>query len=214
MKSLFEEIFKIRRKARSWLGPILIYILILIAFPLTLDVTKNFSETYYSLVSISSMIVVLMSIENIFLEDFEDGFLEQFFIKNDFIERKLFIKLFAHWIMIGIPISLIGSFFCFVATDSLIFSLKILPCLLIANYIFINIFSFGSALSLNKGSILGTLISMPLVLPILIVLGKTISAILFNINFVSFITLNFGILLIILVLVPYLIKLILKVHIE
>ena len=43
---------------------------------------------------------------------------------------------------------------------------------MITTYIFLNVFSFGNALSLTKGSILGILITMPLVLPLLVVLRE------------------------------------------
>jgi ABC-type transport system involved in cytochrome c biogenesis permease component len=72
----------------------------------------------------------------------------------------------------------------------------------------------GNALSLNKGSVLGALITMPLALPVLIVLGKSLTAIQIGINFISFILLLLGCLSIIMVTVPLVVSYIIKAHLE
>ena len=37
----FSEAFKLQHKLRSWLGPLLIMILVLVAFPLSIDTEKD-----------------------------------------------------------------------------------------------------------------------------------------------------------------------------
>ena len=90
----------------------------------------------------------------------------------------------------------------------------ILPLSLISSYIFLNLFVLGNALSLNKGSVLGALITMPLALPVLIVLGKSLTAIQLDINFISFILLLLGCLSIIMVAIPLVVSYIIKAHLE
>ena len=95
-----------------------------------------------------------------------------------------------------------------------VLSLMIFPLSIISSYIFLNLFVLGNALSLNKGSVLGALVTIPLALPVLIVLGKSIVAIQFNINYSGFIFLLLGCLSIIIVAVPLVVSYIIKAHLE
>jgi ABC-type transport system involved in cytochrome c biogenesis permease component len=85
---------------------------------------------------------------------------------------------------------------------------------MISSYIFLNLFVLGNALSLNKGSLLGALVTMPLALPVLIVLGKSLISIQLGINFLEFILLLLGCLSIIIIVVPIIVSYIIKAHLE
>ena len=77
-----------------------------------------------------------------------------------------------------------------------------------------NVFSFGNALSLTKGSVLGTLVTLPLLLPLLIILGKVVIAINFDLNYSGFLFLLLGILSIIIVIIPMITSYIIRAHLE
>jgi heme exporter protein B len=156
----------------------------------------------------------MLSTEDIFLEDFNDGSLEQFAISNISLPYIIAVKIFIYWLLIGVPISIIGSLFCLGLTNSANLAINILPILLITSYIFINVFSFGNALSLNKGSALGTLVTLPLLLPLMIVLGKTVISINLNLNYLGFVALLLGILSTIILLIPLIISYIIRAHLE
>jgi len=157
---------------------------------------------------------MMLATEDIFLEDYEDGTLELFFISEKSLSQWVFLKIFMHWLFIGVPISLLGAFFNIGANNDLASSLMLFPALLIATYIFLILFCFGNSLSLTKGSVLGTLITLPLTLPILVVLGKLNTAIIFNISYFEFLILLFGILSIIIFAFPAIISRIIKTHLE
>ena len=157
---------------------------------------------------------MMLATEDIFLEDYEDGSLELLLISNKSLSQWVFIKIFIHWLFIGVPISLLGAFFNIGANNDLNSSLMLLPALGISTYIFLILFCFGNSLSLTKGSVLGTLITLPLTLPILVILGKLTSAIIFNINYFEFLILLFGILSIIIFAFPAIISRIIKTHLE
>ena len=193
MKLINFEFLKLRKKSRGWLGPILVFILIMTAFPLTVEIlNSNLEQAFFSVLWIATLLVMMLATEGIFLEDYNDGTLEQMAIKYDSLALLVAIKIFVYWSLIGIPISLIGALYAFGITGSIESALQILPVLIITTYIFLNIFSFGNALSLTKGSILGTLITMPLVLPLLVVLGKVVIAINLGISFLGFLFLLFA----------------------
>jgi heme exporter protein B len=215
MKLINFEFLKLRKKSRGWLGPILVFILIMTAFPLTVEIlNKNLEQAFFSILWIATLLVMMLATEDIFLEDYNDGSLEQMAIKYDSLSGLVATKIFVYWVLIGIPISLIGAIYGFGITRSSESALQILPILLITTYIFLNVFSFGNALSLTKGSILGTLITMPLVLPLLVVLGKVVIAINLGISFLGFLFLLLGILSIIILILPMVISFVIKAHLE
>lgn len=200
---------------RSWLGPILLFILIMVSYPLTIEfLEKDLEKGFYSLLWISILLSMMFSTEDIFLEDYNDGSLEQIIISSTSFPFMVAKKILIYWLMIGIPISILSFLFSLGITQNLTISLFILPMALISSYIFLNLFVFGTALSLNKGSVLGALITMPLALPVLIVLGKSIIAIQFGINYLEFLLLLLGCLSIIITVVPFIVSYVIKTHLE
>ena len=209
------EFLNLLKKSRGWLGPILVFILIMIAYPLTVELTDiELGQTFFSILWIATLLVMMLATEDIFLEDFNDGSLEQYVISQNNLSFVIGSKIFIYWLVIGLPISLLGSIFCFGITNQSNFGFQIFPVLLISTYIFMNVFSFGNALSLTKGSILGTLVTLPLLLPLLIILGKVVIAINFDLNYSGFLFLLLGILSIIIVIIPMITSYIIRAHLE
>ena len=215
MKLLKFELLKLRKKSRGWLGPILVFVLIMTAFPLTVEMlSKDIVQSFLSVLWIATLLVMMLATEDIFLEDFNDGTLEQMAIKHNSLSGVITIKIFVYWLLIGLPISLLGALYGFGITSSADLAIQLIPILMITTYIFLNVFSFGNALSLTKGSILGILITMPLVLPLLVVLGKVVIAINLGMNFLGFLFLLLGILSIIIFVLPIIISFVIKAHLE
>lgn len=214
--SLFAiEFFKLRKKLRAWLGPILIFILIITSFPLTVELSSEaLNDVFYSVLWIASLLTLMISIESIFLEDYEDGFLEYYCVSDNSLFSIIFIKILMYWLLIGIPISLLGTFFSISMSENLNSFNVALPSLLISSYIFINLFALGNSLSLNKGSVLGALITMPLLFPILILLGKIVLNANFGFEISSLLLLMLGVLLLIIIIIPFIISFIIKTHLE
>ena len=215
MTTYYLEYLKLKKKLRSWLGPIIVFILIMVAYPLTVEfLEKDLEKGFYSLLWISILLSMMFSTEDIFLEDFNDGTLEQIIISTSSFPFMIAKKIFIYWIMIGLPISALSFLFSLGITKDLNLSLFVIFLAMISSYIFLNLFVFGSALSLNKGSVLGALITMPLALPVLIVLGKSIIALQFGINYLELLLLLLGCLSIIISTVPFIVSYVIKAHLE
>ena len=209
------EFLKLRKKTRSWLGPILVFWLIMLAYPLTVEFLQDKLEIgFFSVLWIAILISMMLATEDIFTEDFNDGSLEQTLIKNLSFSISIVTKIFTYWLLIGLPISILSFIFSLGTTEDFSLSLSIFPLAIISSYIFLNLFVLGNALSLNKGSVLGALVTMPLALPVLIVLGKGLIAIQLDINFLSFIFLLLGSLSIIIVVIPVVVSYVIKAHLE
>ena len=209
------ELLKLRKKTRSWLGPILVFWLIMLAYPLTVEFLQDKLEIgFFSVLWIAILISMMLATEDIFTEDFNDGSLEQTLIKNLSFSISIVTKIFTYWLLIGLPISILSFIFSLGTTEDFSLSLSVFPLAIISSYIFLNLFVLGNALSLNKGSVLGALVTMPLALPVLIVLGKGLIAIQLDINFLSFIFLLLGSLSIIIVVIPVVVSYVIKAHLE
>ena len=215
MNELKLEYLKLKKKTRSWLGPILVFWLIMLAFPLTVEFMQDKLEIgFFSVLWIAILISMMLATEDIFIEDYNDGSLEQTIIKNNSFQFLISIRIVVYWLMIGVPISILSFIFSLGTSEDLLLSISVIPLSIISSYIFLNLFALGSALSLNKGSLLGALITMPLALPVLIVLGKSIIAFQLGINYLEFILLLLGCLSIIIIVVPIIVSFIIKAHLE
>ena len=215
MKTLKLEYLKLKKKTRSWLGPILVFWLIMIAYPLTVEFLQDKLEIgFFSVLWIAILISMMLATEDIFIEDHNDGTLEHIIIKNSSFQFLISMRIVMYWLMIGIPVSVLSFIFTLGTSEDLVLSLSIIPLSMTSSYIFLNLFVLGNALSLNKGSLLGALVTMPLALPVLIVLGKSLISIQLGINFLEFILLLLGCLSIIIIVVPIIVSYIIKAHLE
>ncbi len=215
LRLIKSESFKLSNKLKAWLGPLLIMVLVLIAFPLSIDISQyDLDKFYFSIIVVSLLMTSFVATEGMFEEDFEDGSLEQeFLIEKDFFKLVL-SKIFVYVCLIGIPIAFIGALFSFangVAIGSLA---KVFLLLSLSNLLLFNLFAFGNALSINKGAMLGVLSSLPLALPVIILLGRAIRSIQYGDGFLIILTLMVGIGLIMSAIMPLIISAALKTHID
>ena len=211
---LLIEGFKLYKRSRTWVGPVLVFLLIIISFPLTLDINSdNPPQIYLSFIWISTLLVTMLGTELIFSEDFEDGTLEQYAVNSKLIEI-VFYKILVHWALIGIPLAFVAFLFILSLNISIHISSIALLCLVISNLIFINFFSLGNALSLKKGSILGLLITIPFLIPVLIILGKITTSTLLGLSLVGHLSLLVGVMILVASFIPFIISFILRTHLE
>ena len=212
---LTHEAFKLRHRLRAWLGPLLIMVLVLIAFPLSIDVSQyDLNKFYFSIIVVSLLVISFLATESIFSEDYEDGSLEQIYLEVKDFYKVVLTKISIYIFFIGIPMSLIGSLFSFangVAADE---TPKIFVILTFSTLILFNIFSFGSALSINKGAMLGVLVSLPLALPVIVLLGRAIRTVQYGEGFIEVLSLLAGVGLILAAVMPIIISATLKTHLE
>jgi heme exporter protein B len=209
------ESFKLSKKLKSWLGPLLIMILVLIAFPLSIDISQyDLDKFYFSIIVVSLLMTSFVATEGMFEEDFEDGTLEQeFLIEKDFY-RLILSKILVYVCLIGIPMAFIGALFSFANGVAISSFAKVFLLLILSNLLLFNLFAFGNALSINKGAMLGVLSSLPLALPVIILLGRAIRSIQYGDGFFSIAVLMIGIGLIISAIMPLIVSAALKTHID
>ena len=215
LKLLTTESYKLRKKLRSWLGPLLIMLLVLIAFPLSIDISQfDLNKFYFSIIVVSLLMTSFVATEGMFEEDYEDGSLEQeFLVEKDFYKVVL-SKIMVFVCMIGIPIAFIGSIFSFANGVAVEEFPKVFLLLTLSNLLLFNLFAFGNALSINKGAMLGVLSTLPLTLPVIILLGRAVRTIQFGEGFFEILMLMLGISLLVTAIMPLIISAALKTHLD
>ena len=209
------ESFKLSKKLKSWLGPLLVMVLVLIAFPLSIDISQyDLDKFYFSIIVVSLLMTAFVATEGMFEEDFEDGSLEQEFLKEKDFYKLVISKIFVYVCLIGIPIAFIGALFSFANGVAVASFGKVFLLLILSNLLLFNLFAFGNALSINKGAMLGVLSSLPLALPVIILLGRAIRSIQYEDGFFAVTTLMVGLGLMVSAIMPLIISAALKTHID
>ena len=142
MNELKLEYLKLKKKTRSWLGPILVFWLIMLAFPLTVEFMQDKLEIgFFSVLWIAILISMMLATEDIFIEDYNDGSLEQTIIKNTSFQFLISIRIVVYWLMIGVPISILSFIFSLGTSEDLLLSISVIPLSIISSYIFLNLFA-------------------------------------------------------------------------
>jgi heme exporter protein B len=190
-------------------------ILVLIAFPLSIDISQyDLDKFYFSIIVVSLLMTAFVATEGMFEEDFEDGSLEQEFLKEKDFYKLVISKIFVYVCLIGIPIAFIGALFSLANGVAIGSFGKVFLLLSLSNLLLFNLFAFGNALSINKGAMLGVLSSLPLALPVIILLGRAIRSIQYGDGYFSVTTLMLGIGLMVSAIMPLIISAALKTHID
>ncbi|MGL9731493.1 MAG: heme exporter protein CcmB [Wolbachia sp.] len=141
---------------------------------LSLFTLENNSEQEVMLILtwICATFVLQISTNNLFASDYHDGILEQIFIQP--LSSKLIItcKIFAHWLLFGLPISVISSIFSFVVLgNNTEHSIAVGLSLLLITLIVINISAVGNALMIGRNNLvsgMSQILVLPIIMPIFI----------------------------------------------
>ena len=111
-----------------------------------------------------------LAAEGMFRADDEDGTLEQLLIHRRPLFTTILGKLFAHWLLVGLPISALSPLAAMALQGSLANGGTLLASLLLGTPTLTCIGAIGAALTLGtgRGGLLLTILAMPLYLPVLI----------------------------------------------
>ncbi|MCV3769192.1 MAG: heme exporter protein CcmB [Wolbachia pipientis] len=124
-------------------------------------------EVMLALIWICTTFVLQISTSNLFASDYYDGILEQIFIQPLSSKFIIVCKIFTHWILFGLPISVISSIFIFIVWGyGIEYSITAGLSLLLTILVVINISATGNALMIGRNN-LASGVSQILVLPII-----------------------------------------------
>lgn len=159
------------RKKSNIYQPLVFQLLIVTMFPLGLGAgAQTLAKIAPAVVWILALLSTLITLENIFKDDYEDGSLDVYVLSGMSLPLAALSKATAHWLTTGIPVIL------FSPVIGVLMHLPehsygvLLLSLLLATPIFSLLGTVGSALIVNikNGGMLLSVLVMPLLSPVLI----------------------------------------------
>jgi heme exporter protein B len=127
---------------------------------------------------VMALLATLLSLDNLFRSDFDDGSLEQLLIAPYPLFFSVLAKVCVHWLATGLPLTLIAPLLGVMLSLPVQSFVALLCSLLLGTAAMSLIGAVGAALTvgLRKGGLLISLIVMPLYVPILIFGASAVQA--------------------------------------
>jgi heme exporter protein B len=159
------------RHRAEMVNPLLFFILVTSLFPLGVGANPNLLQAIGpGVIWVAALLAALLSLDNIFRSDFEDGTLEQFLLSSHPVSILVLAKVTAHWLVTGLPLLLVSPLLGVLLglTGDGIRILMI--TLLLGTPVLSLLGAVGVALTvgLRKGGMILSLLVLPLYVPLLI----------------------------------------------
>jgi heme exporter protein B len=159
------------RKRSELSNPILFFILVASLFPLGVGPAPAIlAEIAPGVIWVAALLATLLSMENLFRSDFEDGTLEYLLLSPHALPLLVLAKVVAHWVVTGLPLILVSpllGILLHMPADAI----AVLPVTLLLGTPTLSLVgAIGVALTvgLRRGGVLLTLLVLPLYVPVLI----------------------------------------------
>lgn len=185
-KQFKKEFLVYSRKSTFFITPMVFFLISISLYPIGIsndpEILKNLAP---GLIWITILLSTLLSFQNIFLDDFEDGSMELLLASGNNLSLIVLIKILVNWIFSCLPIillSVLSIFLLYLPQEGL---KPLIISLLIGTPTICLFGALAGALSLGKNSITGPALMLPLSLPILILGTQAINYSIIGINFSS-----------------------------
>jgi len=167
------------RRRQDLVNPMIFFVIVVSLFPLGVSPEKTFlQEAGAGVVWVAALLATLLSLDNLFRSDYEDGSLEQLILTPQPLFLIVLAKIMSHWLVTGVPL-LILSPVLGVMMHLEFETIKVLMLtLLLGTPVLSLIGAIGAALTvgLRSGGVLISLLILPLYIPILIFGTGTVQA--------------------------------------
>ena len=175
------------RRSATYITPLIFFLIVITFFPLALGPQqKLLSSLAPGVIWIAALLASLLAVETIFNEDFRDGTLDSFFISLEPTFILVFVKVFIHWLITGLPLllaSCVAALVLYLPLDSV--SAMILS-LILGTFFMSLLGALGAALSLGKSAILSAIIVLPFSIPTLLMGTSVIASAINNQEYTGF----------------------------
>ncbi len=176
MWSLFVTIFKrdikLSLRRRSDLAQIIFFFAVVVPLvPLGVGAETNILRAIApGVVWVAALLAALLSLPRLFAQDYADGTLEQMLISSEPLGVVVLAKVFAHWLLTGVPMTVFATVFGIFFDLPLYDTAVMVGALFIGTPVLSMIGAVGAALTLGlrSGGVLTSLLVLPLYIPVLI----------------------------------------------
>lgn len=159
------------RRRAEMANPLLFFVMVTALFPLGVSPSPNLMLAMApGVIWVAALLAALLSLDGIFRSDFEDGSLEQFLLSAQPVWLLVLAKVFAHWLLTGLPLLLVAPLI------AVLFNLPadtiwvLLLTLALGTPVLSLVGAIGVALTvgLRRGGVILSLLVLPLYVPVLI----------------------------------------------
>jgi len=163
-------ILALRRRSEI-ANPLFFFVLVITLFPLGVGAKPHLLQAIApGIIWVSALLAAMLSLDSLFRSDFDDGSLEQMLLSPHPVSILILGKVFAHWLVTGLPLLLIAPLLAvFLGMPNESLSVLLLT-LLLGTPVLSLIGAIGVALTvgLRRGGMILSLLVLPLYVPVLI----------------------------------------------
>jgi len=160
------------------LNPLFFFAMVSTLFPLAVGPSsEQLVVTGPGVVWVAALLAALLSLNSLFMSDFEDGSLDQLVLSPQPLPLLSLGKAIAHWLITGLPLVLVSPLVA-ITFQMPAQTIKVMLITLTFGTISLSLLgSIGAALTvgLHRGTALLSLLILPLAMPVLIFGARTVS---------------------------------------
>ena len=159
------------RRRSEIVHPLIFFVMVISLFPLAIGDDKVLLQKIApAIIWVTALLATMLSLDNLFRSDFEDGSLEQMTLLKTSLSLLVTAKITAHWVITGLPLILITPLLAvllYMPSESIS---MLLLTLLLGTPTLSLIGAVGIALTvgLRQGGVILSLLILPLYIPVLI----------------------------------------------
>lgn len=160
------------------LNPLFFFGMVATLFPLAVGpAAEQLQFSGPGVLWVAALLAALLSLNSLFLADFEDGSLEQLLVSPVPLSAMALGKSIAHWLTSGLPLVIVSPVVAMTYQMSLAVTGVLMLTLLLGTVSLSLLGSIGAALTvgLHRGTALLSLLILPLAMPVLIFGARTVS---------------------------------------
>lgn len=203
---LVHELRLAMRRGSDWGNPLVFFLMVIALFPLGVGpAPKQLALMAGGVIWIAALLAVLLSMDSLFRQDFEDGTLEQLLLARQPLQLVVLGKVTAHWLQTGLVLAVLSP------VAGLMLQLPgaavgtLFLTLLLGTPTLSLLASVGAALtvSLRRAGVLLPLLTLPLHIPVLIFACGAVQAASQGLPVLGFLAILASLLVLALTLVPF-----------
>ena len=159
------------RRRSEIVHPLIFFVMVISLFPLAIGDDKVLLQKIApAIIWVTALLATMLSLDNLFRSDFEDGSLEQMTLLKVPLSLLVTAKITAHWLITGLPLILITPLLAVLLYLPADTTWMLLLTLLLGTPTLSLIGAVGIALTvaLRQGGVILSLLILPLYIPVLI----------------------------------------------
>lgn len=185
------------KKKNDVVNPFMFFIIVVSLFPIAISPDSDrLSEIAAGVIWISVLLASMLSMDNLYRSDYEDGSLEQLLLSPHPLYFMVLAKNLSHWLVSGLPVVLVSPLLAYMLNLPQDAYLILVCSLLIGTPIISLLGSIAVALTVGLGSrgLILAVITLPMSVPVLIFGTLSVQATTNSTSPVGFLTIMLAIL--------------------